>query len=430
MAWQGSTWTIQNMSNFTQLVFAYSLLLTLLVGSISGLSVRGTRGQGWLLPYVLVATLVHLLWWAWPVLPSGARLVTRWSFAVWLGFVLAATALLPLYATAQIIARLRVSAGGTRLSVIFAGSALSLGVLLVVGGAPLRIREETVLVRNLDHRFDGFRIANFGDVHIDRFIGPADLKEAVSDVAARDVDVLAITGDLIDDYKLIEPTLDALNDRRIRNIVAVIGNHEKMGELEPVTDAYKRRKGRISLLTDSNITVHHSGARAHFVGIDYTMASDGRHMLPEAEQKRGMVRQASAAFPKTSPNELVIALSHHPEFFPIAASQGAQLTLSSHTHGGQVAIFGRALFAAYDYIAGRYEAGGKQLDVSAGFGHWLPLRLGVPREIVIVTLQGAGAHKRTLIRPLSQVQAQTRSSPPSGGGRRSPPGVNPLLLTT
>ena len=60
-------------------------------------------------------------------------------------------------------------------------------------------------------------------------------------------------GDLIDDYRLIEPTLDALDDPRIPATVAVIGNHEKMGNLAPVINAYRSRKDRISLLLSTAI---------------------------------------------------------------------------------------------------------------------------------------------------------------------------------
>lgn len=377
------------MSNFSQQVFIISLLLSLVVASLGGMMLRGMKQQSWLLPYCVIATLVHLLWLAWPVVPPVVTDLARWPFAAWIGFVIVATALFPLFALACIIARVREKSLRHHIPAIYASICFAGAVALCLGGASLRIREEVVLVANLDPRLDGFRVANFGDVHVDRFIGPADLKKAVRAVAARDVDVLAVTGDLIDDFRLIEPTLDALYDPRIPVAVAVIGNHEKMGNLAPVISAYRTRKDRISLLVDSSMTVVHAGARAHFVGVDYAMGSDGGHMLPDAEQKQMMARQAGSAFPKTGPDELVVALAHHPEFFPVAASRGAQLTLSSHTHGGQVKAFGRPLVTAYDYMSGRYEANNKHLDVSAGFGHWLPLRVGVPREVVIVTLRRA-----------------------------------------
>ena len=52
-----------------------------------------------------------------------------------------------------------------------------------------------------------------------------------------------------------------------------------------------------------------------------------------------MSAYASKAFAGVAREEIVVALSHHPEFFAIAAASGAQLTLASHTHGGQVSLF-------------------------------------------------------------------------------------------
>jgi hypothetical protein len=375
-------------SNFTQHVFTISLILSLLVGSLAGmLLLRGMKRPKWLVPYCVFAMLVHLLWLGWPVLSPRVMDVARWGFAIWLGTVLVAAALLPLLVLAVAFARIRGKQRSRHVPAAYAATCLICGVALCLGGASFRVREETVFVAGLDPRLDGFRVANFGDVHVDRFIAPADLGDAVRTIAGCDVDVLAVTGDLIDDFRLIEPTLDALDDPRIPAIVAIIGNHEKMGNLAPVLNAYRSRGDRFSLLIDSSTAVSRAGARVHFVGVDYAMGADGGHMLPAAEQKRIMARQAESAFPKTGLGEPVIALSHHPEFFPAAASQGAHLTLSSHTHGGQVKVFGRPLISAYDYMSGRYEADNKHLDVSAGFGHWLPLRLGVPREVVIVTLR-------------------------------------------
>jgi predicted MPP superfamily phosphohydrolase len=105
------------------------------------------------------------------------------------------------------------------------------------------------------------------------------------------------------------------------------------------------------------------------VGADYPLNSRGGHILPQAEQE-AMSAYASKAFAGVAREEIVVALSHHPEFFPIAAASGAQLTLASHTHGGQVSLFGRPLVKAYDYVHGPFENGGASLDVSAGAGDW------------------------------------------------------------
>jgi predicted MPP superfamily phosphohydrolase len=125
----------------------------------------------------------------------------------------------------------------------------------------------------------------------------------------------------------------------------------------------------------------------HIVGVDYPMNPEGGHMLPRPEQNAAMSAQADAAFAGLPKGATILALSHHPAFFPFAAAHGAQLTLASHTHGAQIRVFGRPLIDAYPYLQGLYRRDDSYLDVSAGFGHWLPIRFGVPREIVIITLR-------------------------------------------
>ena len=62
------------------------------------------------------------------------------------------------------------------------------------------------------------------------------------------------------------------------------------------------------------------------------------------------------------------------------------LTLSGHTHGGQIAPAGAIL----RYRAGRYEKGGSTLYVNRGFGvAGPPVRIGVPPEITKIVLVAA-----------------------------------------
>ena len=82
-------------------------------------------------------------------------------------------------------------------------------------------------------------------------------------------------------------------------------------------------------------------------------------------------------------------LSHRPEAFDAAADAGVALTLAGHTHGGQVAVGGRALVeraGVSRYPYGRYARGASQLYTSAGFGHWFPWRAGCPAEAPLVVL--------------------------------------------
>ena len=64
------------------------------------------------------------------------------------------------------------------------------------------------------------------------------------------------------------------------------------------------------------------------------------------------------------------------------------LTLSGHTHGGQIALFGlRATRLTKKEDYGLYRDGERQLYVTCGIGGLLPFRFGVTPEIAVITLK-------------------------------------------
>jgi hypothetical protein len=96
-------------------------------------------------------------------------------------------------------------------------------------------------------------------------------------------------------------------------------------------------------------------------------------------------------------NAPVILLAHEPDIFPRVPGRVA-LTLSGHTHGGQVRLFGYSPVVPSRY-GNRYAYGHvtearahsparpRHLVVSGGLGcSIMPVRVGVPPEITVVTL--------------------------------------------
>lgn len=370
-------------------VFSISAALTVVVGALLPATARAMRTRRASAAFWGAAAVVHLLWWRLPDLSGAWSTAARWLLSAWLGAVVTAALLLIPLAILLVVRRLagRRAMPGARVPGAVVGISLAVGVAASLDGlGDPAVREEVVHVRGLPPALDGLRIANLGDVHVGRFVVPADLARAVDLVDARGVDLLAVTGDLIDDPGLIEPTLDALERGRTRPVLAVLGNHDKAHQSAVVT-AMRRRAPRLTLLVNGSVVVPHRGGRVRVVGADYPLDASGGHVLPRPQQDAAMRDFAARAFAGAAAGETIVALSHHPEFFRVAAARGAVLTLSSHTHGGQVRLGGRPLIVAYDYMHGAYRRGDAHLDVSAGVGHWLPLRLGVPREIVIVTLR-------------------------------------------
>jgi predicted MPP superfamily phosphohydrolase len=75
----------------------------------------------------------------------------------------------------------------------------------------------------------------------------------------------------------------------------------------------------------------------------------------------------------------------------LVEKEGYDVTLSGHTHGGQI-LLGNWPVAVYpwtQYVAGTYESDGKTLVVSKGLGtsYYLPVRYHCQAELVLLTIK-------------------------------------------
>ena len=120
------------------------------------------------------------------------------------------------------------------------------------------------------------------------------------------------------------------------------------------------------------------GADAIFLaGVDDTWT--GKANLGQA------LRERPAGMP-------VVLLAHDPALFARAAASGVALTLSGHTHGGQLAFplaprrWNLARFMT-PFTTGHYRVGEAHLYVNRGLGTTgPPIRIGARPEITIITL--------------------------------------------
>jgi len=104
-----------------------------------------------------------------------------------------------------------------------------------------------------------------------------------------------------------------------------------------------------------------------------------------ASSVRELARQvAPGAFP--------VLLAHHPHAFDAAAAAGIPLTVSGHTHGGQLMLgasvgFGPLMYRYWSGVYRKPEHNEAALVVSNGVGNWFPLRTDAPAEIIHLTLR-------------------------------------------
>jgi predicted MPP superfamily phosphohydrolase len=89
---------------------------------------------------------------------------------------------------------------------------------------------------------------------------------------------------------------------------------------------------------------------------------------------------------KVDPDAFSILLTHHPHCWDESI---VPLTLSGHTHGGQLMLNERigAGPILFRYWSGLYQRGDQKLVVCNGVGNWFPLRTHAPAEIIHLTLR-------------------------------------------
>jgi predicted MPP superfamily phosphohydrolase len=259
-----------------------------------------------------------------------------------------------------------------------------------------RILRVNVPVKDLPRRLDGFRIGQISDTHIGATLTLDHLVAATGLFRRNPPDMLVMTGDLLDDASLTQGCLDVLATVKApHGNFFIMGNHDNYAGRDNVIET-ARAHATVKLLLDEERRVHAGGAHIHVSGLDYSTRERvgltwrlSPLPLPVVQRSFPSVAdQLKRATDRRGEADFRLCLAHHPDSFELIADRGVELTLSGHTHGGQVAPLGTLLArTTFKYVLGLYERQGRHLYVNGGTGHWLPLRVGVPAEVTELTLR-------------------------------------------
>jgi uncharacterized protein len=222
-----------------------------------------------------------------------------------------------------------------------------------------------------------FTIALLADVHAPQ--PGLDWAAIVAAVNAARPDVVVIAGDAINargDEGLVAmyAPLQAGTAR-----LACYGNWENWGRVRRTVLRREYAAAGTELLENRSLDL--DGLGLHVIGLD-----ERTNGWP----KWDLVAQAPA-------DRLTLLLHHSPGAFdrlPLPAG-ATVLQLSGHTHGGQIAPFGRPLVlppGCGGYVQGPYRRGPHALYVTRGLGNsHIPFRLGSRPELALIDVRRAGA---------------------------------------
>jgi len=251
------------------------------------------------------------------------------------------------------------------------------------GQRELRVSRLSIPVLGLERPL---RVAQISDIHVGQNLSRAQLEHFVEAVNRIEADLICVTGDIADsplaDMRTFFPILARL--KAAHGVLAILGNHDHYAGADRVADAL-RQWTSFTVLRDDAVTLPLGRARLHVIGLD----DRGR------DWARGVMFDARLAeLLETAPRDVpMLLLVHRPDIFGQAADAGVVLTLSGHTHGGQLAIPWRggrrrnlAEFVTV-FSRGLYQRGAAYLYVNAGLGvTGQRIRLFTPREISVFDL--------------------------------------------
>ena len=273
-----------------------------------------------------------------------------------------------------------------RIRIVLATIPFILGCLVFWGFfiEPNRLvtRQESIKIDKWPTQLAGLKIAVLSDIHFgSAFIDDKKLQTIVERTNQLQPDMIVILGDYITgngrgshhvDVEVFAPQLKGLH--ATLGVYSVLGNHDWWYNGKRVRQALEAND--IHVLEDEVVELQFHGSSFWLAG------------LGDLWTRPQHVEQTMAKIPE---GQTVIALTHNPDIFPRLPAR-VELLLAGHTHGGQVRLplIGTVVQASdygERYIRGHVVEEGHHLFVTTGIGtSIMPVRFGVPPEIVLLTI--------------------------------------------
>ena len=237
----------------------------------------------------------------------------------------------------------------------------------------LEVLERTYQLPRLRPELDGLSILHLSDLHFTGTVGIEYFEEVFEEAGKLECDIVAVTGDLVDQhscYEWVTRLLGKLHGRLAS--YAILGNHDSWYD--------------------------HERIRRDLVHVGYRVLSGRWEILPVAEQSLVVAGTESpwmGGLPDLSaapPDAFRLLLSHTPDNAPWASRIGFDLMLAGHNHGGQVRlpligpVFMPSRFGCR-FDMGAFQIGPTLIHVSRGISGKHPFRWRCRPELTKLVLR-------------------------------------------
>ncbi len=272
----------------------------------------------------------------------------------------------------------------------FGWCALALALIVTVGfcygnmAGRWQTKQEPVELSfdNLPKSFDGYKIVHISDFHLASFIGHEDmLQRVVDEINAIDADIVCFTGDLVtfSASEVSQFTHILKNIKAKDGVVSVLGNHDYYPSDTAMTNAQRGLGWR--MLNNENMVVKRGSEKIHILGVKNEHSSG---------DEDNPVKYCDLEAAKKGVKGFCVLLTHNPAHWraEVVGKEDIPLTLSGHTHAAQLKLFEMTpaswMFTDAEGLCTEQK---QHLYVNTGLGCTLPVRIGVPQEITVITLK-------------------------------------------
>ena len=247
--------------------------------------------------------------------------------------------------------------------------------------AMLGFTTHEIRIKGLPREFDGFKIVQLSDLHMNRWYRPKRVCELVRKVNALRPDLVVLTGDFVSRNKAdCAPAGKALGGLKTKyGVYAVLGNHDYWTDADAVTEAL--RSSGIDVLFDEKRRITIGKQSIWLVGTDDEWEGEPDY---------------AKAFEGISAKDICIAIAHNPDAVLSMKGRPVSLLLAGHTHGGIINLPGSGPLLSISRLgrrcaSGMFTANGVRTYVSRGLGTGAiaHIRFRCPPEVPIFILRRA-----------------------------------------
>lgn len=264
--------------------------------------------------------------------------------------------------------------------VLFYSVAGVVSLILLIGFINALSPRVKTLNLTINKKVEGIKqlnIAFASDIHLGTLVGPKRTKKIVDRINGLNPDLILLGGDIVDEDlgPVIRGNLGASLEKLSApmGVLGVTGNHEYIGGVRNAVN-YLEAHG-ISMIRDS---FHLVDDKFYIVG------REDRDMPRFSGAGRKSIDELMSVVDLDKP---IILLDHQPFELDEKQKSGVDLTLSGHTHHGQIWPLNYITKAIYEVSWGYKLKGNMHVYVSSGAGGWgPPVRLGNRPEIINIKI--------------------------------------------